>query len=114
MISVKLNLLEAEIASLLLNKLEKKEITLERAAQISRYVLKSLPDNIADHEIDEILPKLDDHFIELAQVVNKQLKLKEEAENQATIDQATILIHQGSLDKAVNLMTGYIQQKKNG
>ena len=38
-------------------------------------------------------------------------KAKEELEKQATVDQATKLIHQGNLDQAVKLMTNHMQQK---
>ncbi|MBI2593131.1 hypothetical protein HYW44_00615 [Candidatus Daviesbacteria bacterium] len=111
MISPKLYQLQKDIASLLLDKLEKDQITIERAAQISKYVLQALPDNLTDEQIDKILPSLDDHFVELAGVVHQHLKAKEELEKQATVDQATKLIHQGNLDQAVKLMTNHMQQK---
>lgn len=111
MISQKLYQLEKDIASLLLDKLEKDQITLERAAQISKYVLQALPDNITDEEIYHILPYLDDHFIELAAVIHNHLKAKQELEKQATVDEATRLIHQGNLDEAIKLMQNHITKK---
>lgn len=87
MISNKLFLLEQEIASFLLNALEMDQITLERASEISKYILHALPDNITDEQIDKILPFLNDQF---------------EAER---------LIHEGKIQEATKLMNNYIQQK---
>ena len=111
MISQRLSQLEKEIALLLIEKLEHQQITLERAAEISRFIIISLPDNLTDKQVDDILPTLDDHFIELAAVVNKHLDEKMEIEKKSTIDDATKLIHQGKLDEAVKMMNNHITKK---
>ncbi len=111
MISQRLFQLEKDIAELLLTKLEHEEITLERAAEISKCVLHALPDNLTDEQIDSILPKLDDQFIELAIVVHKYLKEKEEKQKDQVASQAELLMHQGRIEDALKIMHEHISKK---
>lgn len=74
---------EQEVARLLLVKLEKFNITFERASQIAKFILAHLPETMTDEQVMKILPSLDDDFIELAEIVHKHIfdyeeKYKEE------------------------------------
>lgn len=111
MISHKLFSLERDIAEFLLNKLEHKEMTLGKAAEISRFVIKNLPDNLTDEQIDKILPSLDDRFIELTSLVHIHLLEYEEKNRQKLITVTEELIHQNKLEKANNLMKNYFNKK---
>ncbi|OGK21530.1 hypothetical protein A3C23_04805 [Candidatus Roizmanbacteria bacterium RIFCSPHIGHO2_02_FULL_37_13b] len=111
MTSQKLYDLETDVASLLLDRLEKEQITLQRAAQISKYILRALPDTITDEQIDKILPILDDEFVELSNIVHKHLMLKQELDKDLGITEAEKLIHEGKLQQSIDLMNNYITQK---
>ncbi len=111
MISQKLYQLEKEIAAFLLDKLEHEEITLEKAAVIARYVLKALPDNLSDEQIDRIIPTLDDTFVELAAVVHKHVREHEAVMADAIASQAEVMIKKGKLDEALQLMNDHIAKK---
>lgn len=111
MISPKLYQLEKEIATIVLEKLEREEITVVRAAQISKYVLHALPDTLTDEQIEKIIPTLDDKFTELAGIVLNHLKDKENLSTNQTVDEAQKLIHENKLQEAINLMNNHIQQK---
>lgn len=112
MVSQKLNKLELEIAQLLLDKLEHLEVTPEQVSQIAKFTLQALPDNLSDEQIDNIIPSLDDHYTELASVVLNHLKVHEEATRDTTTSQAQLLIKQGKIDEANNLMNQYFANKK--
>ena len=111
MVSSKLYLLEKDIATFLLDKLENKNMTIERAAEISRYVIKSLPDNLTDKQIDNILPGLDDKFVELTSLVHIHLLEYEEKNRQNLITEAEKLMHQKKINEANNLMKDYFNKK---
>ncbi|OGK42702.1 hypothetical protein A3A74_00145 [Candidatus Roizmanbacteria bacterium RIFCSPLOWO2_01_FULL_35_13] len=111
MITNKLFKLEKDIAQLLLEKLESSTITLERASEIAGFVIKSLPDNLTDEQLSKILLKLDDQFIELANIVNIHFMEYQEKKRQNLISQAQDLIHQNKLEQANNLMKDYFYKK---
>jgi len=111
MISTKVFLLEKDIATFLLDKLEQKNITIERASEISRFVIKNLPDNLTDEQIDKILPSFDDKFIELTSLVHIHLLEYEEKNRQKLISEAEKLIHQKKINEASNLMKDYFNKK---
>ncbi|OGK13153.1 hypothetical protein A3C98_02905 [Candidatus Roizmanbacteria bacterium RIFCSPHIGHO2_02_FULL_37_15] len=111
MISDKLFFLEKEIAKLLLDKLDSSEITVERASEISAFVIKSLPENLTDEQLGRILPSLDDQFVELASIVNIHLKEYQEKNRQNLITEAEKLIHQNKLDQANNMMKDFFYKK---
>ena len=70
--------LEQDIARLLLENLEHFEISFERASQIAKFILSHLPENLTDEQVIQILPTLDDEFIELASIVHKHMVEYEE------------------------------------
>lgn len=103
---------EKEIANILIEKLEHENITPERAAQIARFVVKSIPSHvISDEQMLAIIPKLDDEFTELASVVMKHFDNYEKANKKIIIDEVEQLIKQGLLKEASELMQKYFQKK---
>lgn len=105
------DILEKEIATLLLDKLEHMQITPERAAQIARFAIKSLPDTLTDKQATKLIPSLDDTFFELAAVVHKHLSVGEEDQRNKITQQAQDLIKKGHLEEATKLMKDYFSGK---
>lgn len=60
---------QAQIVALITKKLETGEMTPDRAKEIASMILEKMPEDMSDEQLLEIIPKLDDHFNELAQVV---------------------------------------------
>lgn len=70
--------LERKIAQLIIDKLEKNQITLERAQEIARYTLKIIREDMNDGELTGVITKLDGVYVELTPIVTEELKkLKE-------------------------------------
>lgn len=103
--------LEQDIAKLLLDKLEHFEISLERASQIAKFILAHLPENLTDEQVMQILPSLDDEFIELAGVVHKDLlEYEEKYKDEATKAISELIMHK-HFDEANKLAKDYFQRK---
>lgn len=109
--SQKLVLLETEIATLLLKKLEHLEITPQRAAEIAKFTLAALPENLTDEQVDKIIPSLDDRYFELAEIVAKYIKEYENANIGIVRQEATKLIHEGKMQEASRLMNQYFSKQ---
>ncbi|MFW5702539.1 MAG: hypothetical protein ACOCXP_01075 [Candidatus Dojkabacteria bacterium] len=60
---------QAQIVSLITSKLQSGEMSEERAREIAAMVLEKLPEDLSDQELMLVLPKLDDNFRELSDVV---------------------------------------------
>ena len=103
--------IENEIARLLEEKLDKLEITPERATEISRFVLKTLPPNLTDAQVQAIIPSLDDHFTELASIVHKHMIEYEQAHKDLVLAKSRILLKKGHLGEASDLMKAYFAHK---
>ena len=103
--------LEKEIAGLLLEKLEKMEITPERASRISKFVLSFLPENLTDEQVKNLIPKLDDQFFELSGIVLNHTKDYEKDKGEA-VKEIEGLLKQGEINEAQKLMTNYLQTKR--
>lgn len=102
---------EQEIANLLIDKLEDQEITPEHASQIAKIVVSSIPTQMTDQQMMDVIPTLDDKFTELASIVYKHLKDYEEKfkpQVEATVNE---LVKQGEFQKASELMQQYFQNK---
>ena len=105
--------IEKEIAELLLNKLEHLDISLERASQIARFVLKALPVGLTNEQVQGIIPKLDDEFFELSGIVNKHMQEYEEENKPIVLDEVHKLTKQGQFDEASKLMKDYFVKVAN-
>lgn len=61
--------IQKDIVALITEKLKSGEMTQERAQKIAAAVLEQIPEDISYEELYRILPKLDDDFRELADIV---------------------------------------------
>lgn len=102
---------EQEIANLLLDRLESQQITPEHAAQIAKFVVRTIPQQLTDQQMLEIIPKLDDEFTELASVVYKHLKDYDQKNQQQVVNKVEDLIKEQKLEQAYQLMQQYFQEK---
>jgi len=80
------NQLENDLALLLLEKLYEEELSFEKAQEIAKFILKAIPENVSERELEKILPTLDDKFSELCPVVLKYLRKKEEIKTNREIE----------------------------
>ncbi len=103
--------LETEIAELLVAKLEREEITLERASQIARFVLDSLPESISEEEVKNLIPKLDNEFYELSDIVYNHMMESGVYDKREINTEAEELKKRNELQKAENLLKSYFKKK---
>lgn len=61
--------IQADIVALITTKLQSGEMSQERAQKIAAVVLEKLPEDITKDDLYRVLPKLDDEFKELAEIV---------------------------------------------
>ena len=108
-----LSQVEKEIAQLLLTKLEHLDISLERVSQIARFVLQTLPEDLTDEQVQEIIPKLDDEFYELVEIVNKHMSEYEEKYKPIILEEVRKLTQEGNFDQASKLMQDYFTKITN-
>lgn len=101
---------EREIAELLLDKLEHQGLTLERASQIAKFVLQTLPENLSEGQVKELIPKLDDQFFELADVVYKHMKEYEDKYKESVLQEVNELMKHEYFDQANKLMKEYFNK----
>lgn len=102
---------EQEIARLLLVKLEKFNITFERASQIAKFILAHLPENLTDEQVVKIIPSLDDQFYELSELVHKHMLGYEEKYKENTIKNMQDMIKHKHFQEASNMAFKYFEQK---
>ncbi|MFS8160420.1 MAG: hypothetical protein ACMG6E_09495 [Candidatus Roizmanbacteria bacterium] len=102
---------EQDIANLLIDKLEYQEITFERASLIAKFILIHLPKGLTDEQVIQLLPSLDDEFIELAVVVHKYMSEYEAIHSKILTDQMTDLIKHKHFDRANQLASKYLGKK---
>jgi len=102
---------EQEIARLLLVKLEKFDITFERASQIAKFILSHLPENLTDEQVMKIIPSLDDQFFELSEIVHKHMLGYEEKYKEDTIKNMQDMIKHKHFQEASNMAFKYFDQK---
>lgn len=102
---------EQEIAKLLLTKLEKFNITFERASQIAKFILSHLPENLTDEQMLKIIPSLDDQFYELSEIVHKHMLDYEEKYKEDTIKNMQEMIKHKHFQEASNLANKYFELK---
>src|SRR3989338_2186792 len=102
---------EQEIAKLLLVKLEKFDITFERASQIAKFILAHLPENMTDEQVMKIIPSLDDQFYELSEIVHKHMLGYEDKYKNETIKNLQEMMKHKHFQEASNMAFKYFEQK---
>ena len=103
--------IEQEIARLLLVKLEKFDITFERASQIAKFILAHLPENLTDEQVMKLIPSIDDQFTELAEIVHSHMLDYEEKYKEDTIKNMQEMIKHKHFQEASNMAFKYFEQK---
>lgn len=61
--------IQSDIVTLITERIKEGKMSQDRAQQIAQMVLEQLPEDITLEELYKIVPKLDDQFHELAEVV---------------------------------------------
>jgi hypothetical protein len=61
--------IQSQVVDLITKKLESGQMTTERAKEIAKLILDKLSGEYTFEELIKIIPKLDDHFEELGQVI---------------------------------------------
>lgn len=103
--------LEKDIANLLLTKLEHEEMTLERASLIAKFVLAHLPETLTNEQLKQVLPLLDDEFIELAGLVHLYMNKYEEKTKKKITQDVQTLIHSGHFNEVSAIMKEYFRKR---
>jgi hypothetical protein len=106
--------IEREIAMLLISKLENQEITPKKASQVAHFITNTIPDNISDESMMELIPSLDDQFFELASIVAIHIREYEDRYRPIVETKVQTLIDNGQFSEASSLMTKYFQKKFHG
>jgi hypothetical protein len=104
---------QEQIVSLITKKLEAGEINEARAKEIAALVLEKLPSDISYDKLMQVLPKLDDHFLELSNVVVPIMIEYEQKVRKAVDEKITALIKSGQLDQALNIAKKALDFEKN-
>lgn len=102
--------LERDIARLLLDRLKHLNISVERSAQIARFILLSLPNGITEQDVRKKLPMLDDKFNEIAGIISKYLEQEEKKSKTYTIETVHTLLENGKLEEASQLLHSYFNK----
>jgi len=103
---------ESKAVNIILDKLRKHEISLERAQEISRYILQVLREDMSDERFLKIVPKLDDVYYELAPVVLEELIKFEETVGKAIKEKVSQLIKEGKIEAASELADKYFKMEE--
>lgn len=102
---------QEDIANLLIAKLEDQQISFERASLIAQFVLAHLSENLTDEQVLQILPSLDDEFIELASIVHKYMSEYEEKYSKIITAQMSDLIKHKHFEEASKMASKYLTKK---
>ncbi len=86
--------IEQEIANLLISRLENAQITPERASEIAKFVMESIPDNATDDYMINLIPKLDDRFSELSSVVFDHMQETDDSIKNEKLEEVKIKLKQ--------------------
>jgi hypothetical protein len=107
-----LNRVHSAIVDLITKKLEAGTINEDRAKEIAREVLKRLPEHITYEELIRVIPKLDDDYKELAEVV-VPIMVEYEQKIRVIINQKiSALMQQQKYDEALELAKKAIEFEK--
>lgn len=62
-------IVQERIVQLITKSLNSGHMTPERAKEIARLILEKMPEDVSFEELISVIPRLDDHFHELSQVI---------------------------------------------
>ena len=103
---------QKSIVEVITKGLEEGTISEERAKEIANYVLKAIPENVDMPKLMEVLPKLDDQFVELTAAIVPVMREYEEKLHMIVNQKITALIKEGKLDEALNVTKNAIELEK--
>lgn len=96
--------LENQIVALIKTKLEDEEMTVEKAKQIAKLVLKRLHPGMTYKQLMKVIPTLDDDFTELAGVI-LPIMLEHDRKLRKIVDEHVAkLVKEGKIEEAESLL----------
>lgn len=104
---------QAQVVELITQGLEEGTISEDRARNIARLVLERLPEGVSNEELMQILPKLDDDFAELTEVVLPIVSEYEEKLRQAVESKVLDLVRARKFKEALDLTRQGIDMSRN-
>lgn len=96
--------IEKEVLTILEERLQKGEMTAERAREIARYIVDHLKPNMTQDQVYQIAKNFDDHFPELIPIVIRVSNEYEDKIKKIVGDHAGKLIKQNKIDEASSLL----------
>ncbi len=103
--------IELDILKIIVEKLKNGQMDAERAGAIARMVLDKLHPPLTLEQIYQIVPTLDDHFIELAQAVLPVIQEHDKRISIIVSEHAEKLIKMGKIDEASAILKEAIHKK---
>jgi thioredoxin-like negative regulator of GroEL len=103
--------LEKDIAKLLIYRMKHLNMSIDRASQIAKFILLSLPEKMTEEELKGKLPLLNDEFDEIAAIITKYIEQEELNNKKYTIDTVHQLLENGKLDHASQLLNSYFSKQ---
>lgn len=103
--------IEVAVVDMLKKRMSDGTMDEARAQAISQHVLNSLQPGMSFEELYKAIPKLDDTFPELAEIILPILKDYEDNVNKKALDQVRELIRQGQYDAATKYSKSTIAQE---
>jgi|CXWK01.1.fsa_nt_gi hypothetical protein len=105
-------IIQEKIVELITKRLSSGQMTQERAKEIAGMILDKMPNNISSDDLYSVLPKLDDHFDELSQIIvpvmlDYERRLREEIN--LKIDEH---LRQKNFDEVLRLAREAIEKEK--
>lgn len=99
--------LEEEIAQVLIQRIKSHDMTLERASEVARFILKALPEGTSNEDVAHVLEELDEHFIELSDIVALYLLRSKEERKDIVVHDITTLVKQNQMKEATDMIHQY-------
>lgn len=94
---------QKSIVAIITKGLEDGSITEERAKEIANHVLKAIPEDVDYTKLMQVIPTLDDKFIELTTAVVPIMREYEQKIHAIVNEKISGLIKEGKLDDALNI-----------
>lgn len=104
---------QAEVVNIITRGLEEGTISEERAREMAKLILEKLPEGVSDEELLAIIPKLDDEFTELTEVVLPIVTEYEQKIRTAVEEKALKLVRDQKFTEALELARKGIEMAKN-
>lgn len=104
--------IQTQVVQLITKGLEDGSISEDRAREMARLILEKIPEDVSNQELMQILPKLDDQFVELADVVLPIISEYEEKIRSAVEQKALQLVRQRKFQEALETARKGIEYTK--